>query len=1170
MPDHARVPLPGSERGTLPGAEVIGPVQDAEPIEVTVFTRRRAPLPREGGVPVRISRAELRQFYGSDPVDQKLTGYALSRFGLTATRQEPGTRRMTVTGTAAAFRGAFGVELTLVRSPRPSGAGVAVHRYRTGGLLIPAELDGIVEAVLGLDDRPQARCHALRADPAEVVRSYTPSEVADIYRFPAGTDGTGQHLALLNLGGGFDQGDLDSYFASLGLPSPQVNVIGVDGAGRERPGRAEGEGEVTPHIEIAGATAPGATQWVYRAANSDRGFTSALIEAVQAAPTPTAVSISWGQPEEAWTVQARAVVQNALADATALGVTVCAASGNHGSSDGVDDGRPHVDFPASSPHALACGGTSLRADPASGVISSETVWNSERSGATGGGVSEVFAVPEWQSNVGVPPSYSGGTGRGVPDVAGNADPATGYQVYTGGQASVVGGTSAVAPLWAGLICRMAQATGQSLGMVQPRWYGRAEVGETPPGFRGITSGNNGAYRAGPGWNACTGLGTPQGDELLAGLAGGEPAERGAGYSITEDALAGGYEGYGPVGNGGGSSGGAGDSVEYEDSPYDDVGEVAGEALYRGESHDPIVVESPIPYGPPEPAEEDDRPRWILAQAFEVAYPGRRVERAFRADTHHLVIVQIGPERVDMLRARGGPPIDELLPGRGDHALVIVFFPPSGEVQARPVVLPRTGSSAVRAFTFRTGPAGQDVKIQISVLYQDRVLQSATLRGPVLADPSAAAPDAGLEFTLAVIRPGMSGLESRERFDTAVIVTHTPEGKPTAVGVHEEKVSRFDDDGIERAAGQITTILTDLADNPDRYAPPLDSPANVDLLRRLAFQGVLLYEAMGQHVVAELASGDLNAIQVVVSDPNDFIPVELVYDLPAPTASAGLCPNWQLALRDGRCDPVHHAPDPDDPDLMTVVCPLGFWALSKIIERQVIDRGQPLLDLQGMDFAVRSEPTAERMHLPGLTSALFAASTRVDSVQTGLTTAVLSTLEGLLGDSARGVSTWADWVREVRSGNPALLVLLSHTEKVQGTLALEIGSQDFRMLAQITPSLVKAVPDAAPVVLLLGCDTAVAEREYQSFAARFRDKGAALVVGTIAAVLGEHAAPVAQALATALHDAATRADAGPGTGTEQATFGVTMRDIRRKLLGEGELMALCLATFGDADWRLTGN
>ena len=1148
MPDHACVPLPGSERGTLPGAEVIGPVQEGEPIEVTVFTRRRAPLPYTGDVPVRISRAELRQFYGSDPVDQKRTGYALSGFGLTVTRQEPGTRRMTVTGTAAAFRGAFGVELTLARSPHPSGAGVAVHRYRTGGLLIPAELDGVVEAVLGLDNRPQARCNALRADPAEVAQSYTPNQIADIYRFPAGADGAGQHLAILNLGGGFALDDLHAYFGGLGLPTPEITAVDVDGADDRTQERAEDDHEVTPHIEIAGAAAPGAVQRVYTAPNSDRGFINALIEATQAAPTPTAVSISWGQPEIAWTGQARTMMENALADAAALGVTICAATGNRGSSDGVDDGRPHVDFPASSPHALACGGTSLRADPVSGVISSETVWNSERSGATGGGVSEVFPVPVWQSNVGVPPSYSGGTGRGIPDVAANADPATGYQVLTGGQANVVGGTSAVAPLWAALICRMAQATGQSLGMVQPRWYELVGAGETAPGFQSIISGNNGAYAAGPGWDACTGLGTPNGDELLTVVFGGAPGNGGSvSYGNVSPRLGAPTREY---------SAGAG-------NPFARFPPGHGGFSIPTENADavePVIVESETG------SAEQDQPRWILAQAFEGDSVGP-VERAFRAGTDHRVMVQIGPERPDMRRATGGPSIDEVLPPQPEgHDLVIVFFPPGGEVQAQPVVLPQAGASEVRTFGFRTGPAGQDVSVQISVLYQDRVLQSATLRGPVLADPSAAAPDADIEFTLAVIRPGMSGLESRERFDTAVIVAHTSEGKPTAAGIHEEKVSRFDDDGIQRAAGQITTILTDLADNPDRYAPPLDNPANVDLLRRLAFQGVLLYEAMGQHVVAELGGGDLNAIQVVVSDPNDFIPVELIYDLPAPTANAGLCPNWPLALRDGRCDPVHHAHDPDDPDLMTVVCPLGFWALSKVIERQVIDRGQPLLDLQGMDFAIRSEPTAERMHLPGLTSALFAASTRVDSVQAGLTTAVLSTLESLIGDGARGVSTWTDWVREVRSGNPALLVLLSHTEKVQGTLALEIGSQDFRMLAQITPSVVKAEPDAAPVVLLLGCDTAVADREYQSFAARFRDKGAALVVGTIAAVLGQHAAPVAQALATALHDAATQA----GTGAERATFGVTMRDIRRTLLSEGELMSLCLATFGDADWRLAGN
>jgi len=129
----------------------------------------------------------------------------------------------------------------------------------------------------------------------------------------------------------------------------------------------------------------------------------------------------------------------------------------------------------------------------------------------------VFAQPAWQASVGVPANPAGGSGRGVPDVAGNADPATGYQVLVDGQQTVVGGTSAVAPLWAGLICRLAQATGHTFGLIQERLYAGVQAGQPAPGFRDITHGNNGAYSAGPGWDACTGLGTPDGTALLSQL-----------------------------------------------------------------------------------------------------------------------------------------------------------------------------------------------------------------------------------------------------------------------------------------------------------------------------------------------------------------------------------------------------------------------------------------------------------------------------------------------------------------------------------------------------------------------------------------------------------------------------------------------------------------------------
>src|SRR5207344_3199413 len=200
--------------------------------------------------------------------------------------------------------------------------------------------------------------------------------------------------------------------------------------------------------DVIGAAAPGAKQVVYFAPNNgDQGFVDAISEAAQASPTPIAISISWGQSEDSWTAQGRAAMDAAMSDAAALGITVCVASGDNGSGDAVTDGQPHVDFPASSPHALGCGGTKLLADPSTGVISSEVVWNETASneGAGGGGVSDQFDLPSWQADAGVPPraggspgSGVGAGGRGVPDVAGNADPATGYQIYSGGQAQVVG------------------------------------------------------------------------------------------------------------------------------------------------------------------------------------------------------------------------------------------------------------------------------------------------------------------------------------------------------------------------------------------------------------------------------------------------------------------------------------------------------------------------------------------------------------------------------------------------------------------------------------------------------------------------------------------------------------------------------------------------------------
>jgi kumamolisin len=545
MPDESGslVQLAGSDRKSLPDATAAGPLDTSERAEITVLVRRRAELPAEIVVgPTVLTSDQLAEGYGADPADVDLVRRELGSRGLEVTAVHAATRRIKVAGTLGDLAGAFGTTLALVRSPDHAGRQVT-HRYREGPLYVPAALAGVVTAVLGLDTRPTAVPHfrtrgaAGSGAAASPGTSYPPNQVAQIYNFPAGTTGAGQTVAVIELGGGFTTSDLDAYFGSLGIATPSVSAASVDGAANNPADTSGANVEVSLDIDVIGAVAPGAAQVVYFGPNNgDQGFVDAISDAAQATPAPIAISISWGQSEDSWTAQGLSAMNQAMSDAAALGITVCAAAGDNGSTDGVTDGQQHADFPASSPYALGCGGTKLLADPSTGAVSSEVVWNelASNEGAGGGGVSDQFAVPAWQASAGVPAraggtssggsssgggSGSGAGGRGVPDVAGNADPTTGYNIYSGGQAQVVGGTSAVAPLWSALVARLAQATGKRFGLLQPLLYAGVTPGADVPGLRDITSGNNGAYSAGPGWDACTGLGVPDGTALLTRLQG---------------------------------------------------------------------------------------------------------------------------------------------------------------------------------------------------------------------------------------------------------------------------------------------------------------------------------------------------------------------------------------------------------------------------------------------------------------------------------------------------------------------------------------------------------------------------------------------------------------------------------------------------------------------------
>ncbi len=489
---YASLPIPGSRRHVMAGARRVGNADPGATVFVTVVLRR----------------SEFTAGAPASQADADAVAAFADRFGLRVVSVSLPARSVRLRGTVAAMDSAFGVSLAIF------GTNDITYRGRVDSVYIPEELDGTIVAVLGLDSRPQARAHFRVAPPSIVEprseggRGMTPQAVAATYGFPTDVDGAGETVAVIELGGGFRTEDLDTYFAEQGLRSPSVVAIGVDGASNA-PGD-DADGEVMLDIEVIGSIAQGASIAVYFAPNTTDGFYDAIAAAIHDTDhRPSVISISWGQAEASWTASTLDVYDELLADAAAAGISVFVASGDNGATDGGTDSTMHVDFPASSPWAVGCGGTRLSG-------SSEVVWNELASdeGATGGGFSAHFATPGYQVRAGAAGNaeLARGDGRGVPDVAGDADPLTGYRVRVNGEDLVIGGTSAVAPLWAALTALANERNGQPAGAPHARLYA------SPAAFRDITSGDNGGFRAGSGWDACTGLGSPHGEQIVEALA----------------------------------------------------------------------------------------------------------------------------------------------------------------------------------------------------------------------------------------------------------------------------------------------------------------------------------------------------------------------------------------------------------------------------------------------------------------------------------------------------------------------------------------------------------------------------------------------------------------------------------------------------------------------------
>jgi kumamolisin len=564
-PSLQKFAIPGSRRPSIPEAKLLGRSNAAQRITLSIYARQNSHPPEATVRSLDALRTELpgkrrylttEQFnsvYGADPADlEKIATWAKAN-QLDVLESSAPKRRVQVQGSIQNIEQAFSLELNEYQHPQDGQ-----YRGREGEVHVPAELFGIIDGVFGLDTRrvgrPRRRRTIQRRVPLDSIRTETanpfpgaffPPEVAQLYNYPANLDGSKQNVAIFAFNGapspdprgGYGLPALTTYFEQvLGGKTPAITNVVVQGPGND-PGpdsdvsdqQGDSTGEVMLDMCVVGSVAPGAHIFMYFTEFTSQGWLDALHQAITDENAISVISISYGNPEDdpqgAWTKMGVRVVNQAFQAAIAKGITICVASGDDGSSDGVSDGpssASHVDFPASSPFVLGVGGTKLvAASGAPPTIVEETVWNEvmQDEGAGGGGISAIFTKPSYQDCFNVPPSANPPhrIGRGVPDVAAVADPVTGVVVMhvDGQQLEPIGGTSASTPLWAALIARLNQGLGANCGFLNPLLYTKCANGV----LRDITVGNNGAYSAGPGWDPCTGLGTPDGQRLLHALTG---------------------------------------------------------------------------------------------------------------------------------------------------------------------------------------------------------------------------------------------------------------------------------------------------------------------------------------------------------------------------------------------------------------------------------------------------------------------------------------------------------------------------------------------------------------------------------------------------------------------------------------------------------------------------
>lgn len=596
-------------------------------------------------------------------------------------------------------------------------------------------------------------------------------------------------------------------------------------------------------------------------------------------------------------------------------------------------------------------------------------------------------------------------------------------------------------------------------------------------------------------------------------------------------------------------------------------------------------------------------RWIQAQVYDLtdrpeqtdlerepqaSGARNRLTRALRANAPHEILVRIGPDSETWIQNDEEFKPEDITVERESHELTVVFTEPQlfNEPQVALITLPPRGASSLCSFPFHVGESIRKIEGRISIIYKNRVLQTALLRADVTAFPERESENRQISLSReVVIRADFEGLNGRRNFDAAFILNEDINNRSSFTAIRNEYVSFTDLEWLKGYTDEIDRRLRSITEFPDAFTNGLDSPATVDLMSVLAKTGWLMYKTLsdfqdGTSPLANIMVGLTNSltskaghqrIQIISAKPETRLPFEFIYDRTPPSGTkVKLCPKVMEALEQGHC--FTDCPGVNQPE--NHVCPLGFWGLSKVIERHNHNILYTPEEVHGK-FRFQSEPAKERPHLQAFKKALFAASDRADVIavdangreKKGGLKQVLSVLNKLTNSKVQRISSWEDWCQKISADTPSILVLLTHTEKTaQGFLGLEIKdgkNPDMTLLeiASINRKHVSFPEDnfPPPIVLLIGCETGKADKiEFMDFVTMFRQSGAGIIVSTGIPIYGWDAVSLTNELLIQLKDIAAK---------QETSFGEIMRLLKQKMMARGFPVVLTLMAYGDADWKI---